>query len=246
MSKYFLVIPAEGDSVETERWYVQNLKAHYPYSWVYVFRYNGDRDINIGIRDSVRNFHEEMPAISFEIHAQGGFGAAVASYLAMHYPENVEYIFFIGGAPSTAMPKIAKFFHCWLSRLWYLSKIPFFADDPNPRHDPIISRIKRYSTKTMRKNPELYRNQLIFIGYWIPPKSWQLPYRVGFFIPNGKTVRPAWLDNSYDNKKAAELWKIHNVTTTPAPGNYFSFYSMMPTDALFKVMDSVRRPFEFD
>lgn len=232
-----LIIPAEGDSVDTESWYATDISRHYGTNQVQIFQYNGNRSIINGIRESVADFfdqHEEK----FEIHAQGGFGAAVAYEMAMYRPSQIERIFFIGGAPCTAMRFIQRVFHRYLSRLWYFSKIPFFADDPNPNNDEVIAAIKQSSTDCMRKDPLLYCNQLGLIGRWVPKK--RLENIEAYFIPNGDSLRPDWWDNSYDNKKAAQIWALYGVKSLPKPSGGFSFYSLMPSKELFKVLDSVR------
>lgn len=232
-----LIIPAEGDSVETESWYAKDVSYHYGTSQVQIFQYNGNKSITRGIQESVADFfnqHEEK----FEIHAQGGFGAAVAYEMAMYRPSQIERIFFIGGAPCTAMRFIQKIFHKYLSRLWYFNKIPFFADDPNPSNDEVIAAIKQSSTDCMRADPLLYCNQLRLIGDWEPKKC--LKNIEAYFIPNGDSPRPDWWDNSYDNKKAAKIWESYGVKPLPKPGGGFSFYSLMPSEELFKVLDTAK------
>lgn len=232
-----LIIPAEGDSVETESWYATDISRHYGTNQVQIFQYNGNKSITRGIQESVADFfnqHEEK----FEIHTQGGFGAAVAYEMAMYRPSQIERIFFIGGAPCTAMRFIQKIFHKYLSRLWYFSKIPFFADDPNPSNDEVIAAIKQSSTDCMRADPLLYCNQLRLIGDWEPKKC--LKNIEAYFIPNGDSPRPDWWDNSYDNKKAAKIWESYGVKPLPKPGGGFSFYSLMPSEELFKVLDTVK------
>lgn len=119
-----LIIPAEGDSVETESWYAKDVSCHYDTSQVQIFQYNGNRSVIDGIRESVADFFDEHEG-KFEIHAQGGFGAAVAYEMALYRPSQIARIFFIGGAPCTAMRFIQRVFHRYLSHLWYISKIPF-------------------------------------------------------------------------------------------------------------------------
>lgn len=232
-----LIIPAEGDSVETESWYAKDVSCHYDTSQVQIFQYNGNRSIINGIQESVTDFFDQNEG-KFEIHAQGGFGAAVAYEMAMYRPSQIERIFFIGGAPCTAMRFIQRVFHRYLSRLWYFSKIPFFADDPNPNNDEVIAEIKQSSTDCMRADPLLYCNQLRLIGEWKPKKC--LDDIEAYFIPNGNSPRPDWWDNSYDNKKAAQIWESYGVKSLPKPSGGFSFYSLMPSKELFKVLDSVR------
>lgn len=232
-----LIIPAEGDSVETESWYAKDVSYHYGTSQVQIFQYNGNRSIINGIQESVTDFFDQNEG-KFEIHAQGGFGAAVAYEMAMYRPSQIERIFFIGGAPCTAMRFIQRVFHRYLSRLWYFSKIPFFADDPNPSNDEVIAAIKQSSTDCMRADPLLYCNQLRLIGDWEPKKC--LKNIEAYFIPNGDSPRPDWWDNSYDNKKAAKIWESYGVKPLPKPGGGFSFYSLMPSEELFKVLDTVK------
>ena len=232
-----LIIPAEGDSVDTESWYVNDVSCHYATNQVQIFQYNGNRSIINGIQESVTDFFDQNEG-KFEIHAQGGFGAAVAYEMAMYRPSQIERIFFIGGAPCTAMRFIQRVFHRYLSRLWYFSKIPFFADDPNPNNDEVIAAIKQSSTDCMRTDPLLYCNQLGLIGRWVPKK--RLENIEAYFIPNGDSLRPDWWDNSYDNKKAAQIWALYGVKSLPKPSGGFSFYSLMPSKELFKVLDSVR------
>ena len=232
-----LIIPAEGDSVETESWYAKDVSYHYGTSQVQIFQYNGNKSIIDGIRESVADFFDQHEG-KFEIHAQGGFGAAVAYEMALYRPSQIARIFFIGGAPCTAMRFIQRVFHTHLSRLWYFSKIPFFADDPNPNNNEVIAAIKKSSTACMRADPLLYCNQLRLIGEWKPKKC--LEDIEAYFIPNGDSPRPDWWDNSYDNKKAAQIWESYGVKPLPKPGGGFSFYSLMPSEELFKVLDTVR------
>lgn len=232
-----LIIPAEGDSVETESWYAKDVSCHYDTSQVQIFQYNGNRSVIDGIRESIADFFDQHEG-KFEIHAQGGFGAAVAYEMALCQPSQITRIFFIGGAPCTAMRFIQRVFHRYLSHLWYISKIPFFADDPNPNNNEVIAAIKRSSTDCMRKDPLLYCNQLGLIGKWVPEK--RLENIEAYFIPNGDSLRPDWWDNSYDNKKAAQIWAHYGVKSLPKPSGGFSFYSLMPSKELFKVLDSVR------
>ena len=232
-----LIIPAEGDSVDTESWYVNDVSCHYATNQVQIFQYNGNRSVIDGIRESVADFFDKHEG-KFEIHAQGGFGAAVAYEMALYRPSQIARIFFIGGAPCTAMRFIQRVFHTHLSRLWYFSKIPFFADDPNPHNDEVIAAIKQSSTDCMRKDPLLYCNQLGLIGRWVPKK--RLENIEAYFIPNGDSLRPDWWDNSYDNKKATQIWESYGVKPLPKPGGGFSFYSLMPSEELFKVLDTVR------
>lgn len=232
-----LIIPAEGDSVDTESWYANDVSCHYATNQVQIFQYNGNRSVVDGIRESVADFFDQNEG-KFEIHAQGGFGAAVAYEMALYRPSQIARIFFIGGAPCTAMRFIQRVFHTHLSRLWYFSKIPFFADDPNPHNDEVIAAIKQSSTDCMRKDPLLYCNQLGLIGRWVPEKC--LENIEAYFIPNGDSLRPDWWDNSYDNKKAAQIWAHYGVKSLPKPSGGFSFYSLMPSKELFKVLDSVR------
>lgn len=176
-----------------------------------------------------------------EIHAQAGLGASIAYRMLILRPDLARRVFFIGGAPSDAMTGIAKIFHRYISRLWYFSRVPFFADDPNPHHDPVIDQIRASSTATMREHPLRYRNQLLHIGTWTLSPNWQLPETcTAYFIPNGETVRPKWWDNSFNNTRASKIWGQHGVPTTRRPGGNFSLYSMMPAEELFQVMDEVR------
>ena len=236
MTDSILIIPAEGDSVDTESWYANDISHHYS-THVQIFQYNGDNLIVRGIRESVVNFFNEHHE-RFEIHAQGGFGAAVAYEMAIYRSNQIARIFFIGGAPCTAMRLIQKMFHRYISWLWYYSKIPFFADDPNPYKDGKIAAIKQSSTSCMRANPLLYRNQLMFIGRWKPERH--LENTEAYFIPNGDSPRPGWWDNSYNNEKAARIWGEYGVKPLPKPGGGFSFYSLMPSENLFKVLDNTR------
>lgn len=237
MKDDILIIPAEGDSVDTESWYADDVSRNYSTKRVQVFQYNGNRLIASGIQESVVSFFDEHDE-KFEIHAQGGFGAAVAFAMATYRPSQISRIFFIGGAPCTAMRLIQKVFHRYLSWLWHLSRIPFFADDPNPYKDKKIAAIKHSSTKCMRADPLLYRNQLMFIGRWKPEKL--LKNTEGYFIPNGDSLRPGWWDNSYNNEKATQIWGEYGVKSLPKPKGGFSFYSLMPSEELFKVLDNVR------
>lgn len=252
MKPTIIVIPAEGDDPNTEVWYVQRLKryyrkAHHQQVEVLVFEHDytskDHLDIFLSTIMQVRRFVEEHDFTGAEIHAQGGLGAFVAYEFLRYCPERIATVFMVGGAPSAAMTWVAKLFHRGLIHLWYYFRwlIPFFADDPNPENDEAITQIRASSTEVMRRNPCLYRNQLVLIGNWDLPKDWQVPMgcRV-YFVPNGETVRPVWWDNTYNNIKAEELWREHGVLTTTRPGENFSFYSMMPARELFKVMDSVR------
>ena len=252
-----LVIPAEGDSAETEQWYVTKLKEYYLQQEcqidVKIFEYTADLDIGRGITEQVKYYSQMLELSDFEIHAQGGLGAYVACRMMQTFrPGCIRRIFFVGGGPSPAMTWIAKFFHRYFVYLWYLLPIPFFADDPNPHHDPIIAQIRQSSTSTMRANPKLYRNQLAFIGNWAKGASvsefrqslggsYVLSNCPCYIVPNGKTKYLKWWNNTYSEKKLKQYWKKCGVIQTKQPQNYFSFYSMMPAEELFQVMDQTRR-----
>lgn len=248
MKSTIIVIPAEGDSADTEQWYIKALVEHYRSrskdAEVLVFEpCDFYRDPSL-ITQQIRAFFREHNIYHAEIHAQGGLGASVACRMINLYSRAtiIDQVFFIGGAPSEAMTFIAKFFHRYISRLWYLSRIPFFADDPNPYDNPIIQRIRASSTATMRRNPRLYRDQLVHIGTWKLPKDWRPPKHCkAYFVPNGKTVRPEWWDNTYNNSRAQKIWAEHGVKSTPTPSGNFSFYSLMPFAELLKVLDAVRK-----
>lgn len=245
MARKFLVIPAEGDSVSTERWYVEALCRHYRAQRkdVAIFNYTGNLNIGLGVAFDVEHFFNDLhPRDSgWEIHAQGGFGAYVAYIMICRYGARIRRVFFVGGAPAKAMSGIAKFFHRIFIRWWYNSRFEFFADDPNPNKDKTIQMIKDSSTATMRANPELYRNQILAIGHWKVPHGWLPKHSIrAYFVPNGKAPFPEWWNNTYRYGAAIDTWLEHGVTPTPRPGGGFSFYSLMPAGELFKVMDHVR------
>ena len=249
-----VILPAEGDSVVTESWYRAQLPTHRPNNLPLILPDGPTDECNITLRmaTSIAHFftsdayaqHYLLNDYQFELHAHGGFGAFTAVCILNAHPGHIRRVFFIGGAPCNAMTPIAKIFHHYLSRLWYLSHIPFFADDPrhpNPMVDETIHKIRASSTRAMRQNPKYYRNQLVQIGTWTLPPSWKVPESCSaYFIPNGDTIRPSWWDNTYDNDVAAQIWKQHGVTPLPKPGDYFSFYSLMPTRPLFEIMDIAR------
>lgn len=241
-----IIIPAEGDSPETEQWYINALREHYYRQGkelkIVTFRHTSINCTSKALNRNVRRFFARHDfSERAEIHAQGGLGASVAYRMLILYPRLISRVFFIGGAPSNAMTGIAKLFHRYISRLWYFSHIPFFADDPNPWRDPVVDQIRASSTAIMRANPLLYRNQLIHLGTWQLSPAWRLPeFCEAYFVPNGETVRPTWWDNSFNNDLAVKIWSEHGVGSTRRPGGNFSFYSMMPAAELFRVMDEVR------
>lgn len=243
-----VIIPAEGDSVETEQLYITKLREHYRKQGIelriLVFEYGRDRcepeDVARSAYDFFHKHSFELGGYA-EIHAQGGFGASVAYRMLALCSHLIHCVFFIGGAPGDAMPGIAKLFHLYFSRLWYASRVPFFADDPNPTRDPEIEQVRMSSTLAMRANPLCYRNQLVHLATWRLQEDWRAPRSCrAFFVPNGETVRQRWRDNSFNNELAAKIWAEHGVVSTRQPGDNFSFYNMMPTEALFSVMDEVR------
>ncbi len=245
METIFL-IPAEGDGPETMQWYIKALRATRDVK-VIVFDHaalEGSNDWS-GLGLKVHRVLDSLVAehggelVAAEVHAQGGFGAYVAVALLERFPGLVKRVFFIGGAPSDAMTLVAKWFHRSFSRVWYYLPVPFFADDPNPTSDPRIVAIKKSSTDFMRKYPKLYMCQLVMMSYWGLPQGSIAPCEA-YFVPNGDTVRPKWWDNTYNHERAAEIWQKYGVTTTRKPGGNFSFYSMMPAEELFNVMDEVR------
>jgi len=245
----FWVIPAEGDSPETEQWYIRRLAKWYE-------KNDGERprilvfDATVAKCDkSWRGLSQEyyfllqkfamehcMDLRQAEIHAQGGMGAALAVMsLSWVTPQRV---FFIGGAPAEAMTGIAKFFHRYFVRLWYYLPIPFFADDPP--NDADSAEIRAWSTQCMKSNPLLYRNQLLMIGHFGLRPGCQLGCPA-FFVPNGDTARgKKYWDNTYDNDLAKAVWQQHGVSATEKPEGGFSFYNLMPAEELFSVMDKVR------
>lgn len=260
-----VVIPAEGDSAETEIWYVKALKQHYKIARrkrpkILVFEHDSSAEaVKLGValstQLSVYEFIRRHHLGKVEIHAQGGLGAYVACEFLRQYelqrdsedrkkgmiPTNV---FMIGGASSETMTWIAAYFHRWHIRLWYRIRkiIPFFADDPpNSKCDEEIAKIRASSTQVMRANPELYRDQILCIGNWRIAKDWKVPRDVNvWYVPNGKTLRSKMRDNSYDDEKAKASWLRHGALITGQPEDNFSFYTMMPAQALFQVMDDVR------
>lgn len=248
-----LIIPAEGDLAETEVPYVKRLLAHYRRlgyrvkTLIYEHEVCNEEIEGSGIAINtmlrVRDFVSKYDFADVEIHAQGGLGAYVAYEFLRFCPEKIKNVFIIGGAPCEAMTGVAKIFHRGFIHLWYYFRwlVPFFADDPNPTGDEDIKKIKKSSTETMRANPRMYRKQITFIGQWTVPEDWKVPEdcRV-YFVPNGDTVRPKWWDNTYNNVKAEEFWTSKGAAVTERPGENFSFYSMMPAEALFAVMDVVR------
>ncbi len=255
--KTIIVIPAEGDSVETEAVYVRRLKNYYnkehheqPNILVFEHDYTSEnaQDVVLSTIFRVREFTEEYLATKkrrgeVEIHAQGGLGALVACEFLYYCPGRIDTVFMVGGAPCDAMTWVAKVFHQKLIYFWYAFRwlIPFFADDPNPTNDAAIEEIKVSSTTVMRTFPKVYRNQLAAIGEWHLPSDWQVPRGCKvYYVPNGETVRPKWWDNTYDDAKAKAFWVQRGVLLTERPGNNFSFYSLMPARELFKVMDKVR------
>lgn len=255
MRSVVLIIPAEGDSAETEQWYVTRLKAHYARQGVeiepIVFDYLTDADVKWGIQMQLANYWEEYHFQEVEIHAQGGLGAYVACEMIAHYPKNaIQRVFFIGGAPSPAMTWLAKLFHRYFAYLWHLSPIPFFADDPDSGGDPDVPAIRASSTRVMRANPKLYRDQLVLIGNWCRGQGggalrsslgdYKIPQEC-YFVPNGQPRRPKWWDNTYNADKAIRLYAQCGIRHTKAPENYFSHYSMMPAESLFAVMDETRQ-----
>jgi len=269
MRSTILVIPAEGDSIETEQWYVNELEKHYGRECkIVVFDYGQNPNVREGIYQQIRKYEKDYDFRDLEVHAQGGLGAYTACQMMLLWDfgkarRRIRRVFFVGGAPSSAMTWVAKLFHRYFVYLWYLLPIPFFADDPNPHRDPVVDQIRASSTRTMRANPKLYRNQLAFIGNWGKDSvvfefaKRTLNLWVGtlnqdknrslhepcecYFIPNGDTVRPKLWDNTYDQERAAIVWAQNGVKTLSQPQDNFSFYSMMPAEALFKVMDVVRQ-----
>lgn len=266
MNPVIIVIPAEGDSPETEIWYIKALKSYYRTRCkkeklqVLVFEHDGSAEamklgVSLSTQLQVRKFIQEHEMGTVEIHAQGGLGAYVA-YEFLRYVEkqedvgfygkkiNLVNVFLIGGAPSNAMTWAAKIFHRYFAPLWYHIRwlVPFFADDPpNPRYNQEIDKIRESSTQTMRNNPRLYRDQLQFIGWWQAPDDWRVASRCNvWYVPNGETLRSKLRDNTYDDVKARACWRNHGVVATHRPEENFSFYSMMPAIALFAVMDEVR------
>lgn len=240
-----LVIPAEGDSPKTEQWYIRRLERSCDHE-VRILTFDNKvepskdwHDLGEKMRRKVDRFLENYPDEIYgkmEIHAQGGFGAYIAT-LFMERSKLVSRVFFIGGAPCSAMTWIAKFFHRYFVRIWYRLPIPFFADDPNPTKSLEIELIKASSTGFMRKNPLLYQSQLLWIGHWGLPEEWKAPCPA-YFVPNGDVAwRPKWWDNTYDDKKARRNWVKHGVATTRKPGEHFSFYSMMPAEEFFAIRE---------
>lgn len=241
-----MIIPAEGDSVETERWYASDVLRHYNSKPLF-FSFGGAKwgydlmywRIAVSIKAFMNEFENVEPIdTKLELHAQGGFGAIVACMMTELYPKRVARIFFIGGAPCEAMNFIEKFFHRHISWMWYYSRIPYFADDPNPKKDSTVAAIKKSSSQCMQADRKLYCKQLQMIGRWMPKKPLNVE---AYFVPNGDAPRPSWRYESYNNKKAAELWQKYGVKPLPKPGGGFSFYSLMPSEELFKVMDQARQ-----
>lgn len=260
METTILVIPAEGDSPDTEQWYVKKLKKRYGEGLnVIVFEPSQNPNICQGIHESVdrflRSYGQSEQTISqnqkkskvqkLEIHAQAGLGSFIAFTMFNHPLSSnyIERIFFIGGAPKQAMTKSAFVFHRYFSWIWYFLPIPFFADDPNPTKSFEVDCIRKSSTAWMRLHPKLYRNQLRQLSYWELSKDW---YRWATdldccFIPNGISQRLALRDQTYNNNKAIRIWSERGVRIAKQPGDNFSMYNLSPADALFDVMDHERQ-----
>lgn len=261
MEPTIIVIPAEGDSPETTIWYIKALKLHCKAKHkkvpqILVFEHDcSAAAVKMGVALStqlqVRKFIAKNDFTTAEIHAQGGLGAYVAyEFLRYcdiqdaidHYGRKITLsrVFMIGGAPSSAMTWMAKWFHCCFVHLWYHMQwlVPFFADDPpNSQCAEEIEKIRNLSTQFMRANPELYRDQLLFIGDWRIPDDWRVAHdQKVWYVPNGETLRSKWRDNTYNDTKAKAEWAKHGVNSTARPEDNFSFYSMMPAEALFYVM----------
>lgn len=247
-----IVIPAEGDSADTELWYIRGLQKYYsqngqPEPVVHVYRDTSTAQTLADVRRSVQSFFQHLDselgyeATDLEVHAQGGYGAIVLHIMAIDYPDRIKHGFFIGGAPSNAMTLVAKIFHALIARLWYWSHIPFFADDPNPHRAIEVESIRASSTRTMNQDRLKYCRQLNLIARWTIQDSVRLGWKPKlFFVPNGLTTRPTWWDNTYNDEKSRAIWVKHGVTVTSRPKSNFSFYSLYPWDELFKVMDEVR------
>lgn len=263
--RVFVVIPAEGDSPETEQAYIKRLRTWYTKKdgvapKILVFDHASIRqDVEWWQLASPKYRYISMAVASFisehlddlanpqdvEIHASGGFGALVAATFLRWQTDVFWRCFMIGGAPSEAMTVVAKIFHRYFVRLWYhLPFPPFFADDPLNDADSL--EIKRLSTKCMQANPKFYRDQLLAIGHWhwqkltVDMDSDYVKPEI-YFVPNGKTrwYKKYW-DNTYNNVKAQKVWRQYGVKSTRVPHKGFSFYNMMPAEELFAVMDEVR------
>lgn len=121
MNPKIIVIPAEGDSAETERWYINALMEHYRQQGtevdVTVFEYDDDICDADMLNYRVKVFASKHEFNQVEIHAQAGLGASIAYRMLALHPERIARVFFIGGAPSDAMTGIAKIFHRYISRL---------------------------------------------------------------------------------------------------------------------------------
>ncbi len=260
METTILVIPSEGNSPDTEQWYIKKLKERYGKELnVIVFEPSQNPNICQGVHESVDHFlrsygqswpatsqnHKESKIQKLEIHAQAGIGSFTAFTLYNHPLAHayIERIFFIGGAPRQAMTKPAFLLHRYLSWIWYFSPIPFFAGNLNPTRSFEMECIRKRSTTCMRQHPRLYRNQLVHLSNWTLPKDW---YRWAtdpdcFFVPNGASERSFRLDRTYDNERAIEIWSDHGVMITKPPEDNFSMYNLSPANALFDVMDHERQ-----
>lgn len=89
-----LIIPAEGDSVETETWYKKDVQHHYG-AKTCVLDIQPDLNISRGVDASIKKFFCNHHG-SFEIHAQGGFGAYVAYRILCLFPNNIARVFLSG------------------------------------------------------------------------------------------------------------------------------------------------------
>ena len=133
MRSTILVIPVEGDSAETEQAYVNEPKRYYGEDLeVIVFDYNKNPNVKENVRQQVLKYERRYDFRDLEIHAQGGLGAYVACQMVMLWnfdeeQRRIKRVFFVGGAPSSAMTWVAKLFHRYFAYLWYLLPIPFFG-----------------------------------------------------------------------------------------------------------------------
>lgn len=245
MRPTILVIPAEGNAARTVRQYILSLKQHYgEEAKVIVFEYNHSPDIKESIRNRILEYAECHELQNLEIHAQGGLGAYVACHMILLWDfgkakHKIRRIFFIGGAPSSAMTWTAKMFHRCLV---YFLPVCFFTD--------------------AHVGHKLYRKQLALIGNWgrdsiafefdkrdlaiwvsaldrnaydVPCAPWEC-----YFVPNGKKTS-SWWDSVYDQEKAIAAWAKINIDATRQPDERFGFHNMTPVEALFRVMDEIRQ-----
>lgn len=232
-----IVIPGEGTSPGMTQAYVDKLQQycneHGADMKFLVFSHDATSlDIVTGTERAIWRMVDEYDFTEAEVHAHGGLGAYVAYRMLCIAPKRIKRVFFIGGASSEALTNKAKSFYQKAIKIWYWSYqhgLAKFYASIKKSHD--TSGIMNSDSEFMQKYPELYLNQVLFVGSWVLDPLWRAEDGKAYFIPNG---------NAYDYGGAVSTWYQHNVSIAQVSGSRPSPDTKMTVEELFATMEQCK------